>query len=90
VRIENAKAEPDSTGVFVCMTRGCPNNDATKTFEFPHNADWPLAARQHKCRKCKKPLMLYKVKKVMSEEAKAKLKALGATRKRRRTEVEDE
>jgi hypothetical protein len=82
MKIENALAEPNSTGIYICLTKGCARR--IKEVEFPYCTDWPLAKRQHKCRSCRKNLTLYKVKKVMSEEAKAKLKELGAKRKRRK------
>ena len=69
----------EHTGLYVCLTRTCKKRNVETG--KPWNGDWPLAKRQHKCTGCKKRMLLVKVKKVMTEEAKAKLAALIAKRK---------
>lgn len=83
---EPTLVEANATGIYICLTRDCPNKCKDEV-EFPFNMDWPLAARQHKCRGCKKNLTLYRVKKVMTEEAKSKLITLAESRKLRKIQA---
>ncbi len=72
-------APDDPIGVFVCLTRSCSRRNVEQS--FPWNGDWPLGKRQHKCGLCRKRMLLIKVKKVMTAEAKAKLAAFTARKK---------
>ena len=71
--------ENEHTGVYVCMNRRCKKFNTE--VEHPWNADWPLARRQRNCSRCKVRMLFWRVKKVMTEAAKAKLAALVARRK---------
>jgi hypothetical protein len=72
-------------GVYVCLTKACTQRNVE--VKHPWMGDWPLAQRQHKCTKCKKRMLLFAVRKVMTPEAKAKLAAFVAQRKQEREEV---
>lgn len=73
------------SGVYVCLTKACAKRNVE--VKHPWMGDWPLAQRQHKCAKCKKRMLLFAVRKVMSPEAKAKLAELVARRKQDREEL---
>lgn len=73
------------SGVYVCLTKACTQRNVE--VKHPWMGDWPLAKRQHKCAKCKKRMLLFAVRKVMTPEAKAKLAAFAARRKQEREEV---
>jgi len=74
----------EHTGIYVCSTKGCTQRD--KEVEHPWCQDWPLAKRQKKCRVCKKRMLFFRVKKVMTDAAKAKLAALNERRAKEREE----
>jgi hypothetical protein len=69
----------DATGLYVCITRTCKRRNTE--VEHPWNADWTLAKRQKKCTTCKKRMLFFRVKRVMTEAAKAKLAALTESRR---------
>ena len=75
----------EHTGVYVCLTKACGKRNVE--VGHPWAQEWPLAKRQHKCTGCRKQMLLVQVKKVMTAEAKAKLKEFIARRKREREEA---
>ena len=67
-------------GVFVCMSGKCKMYNIEMGYEWC--CDWPLARRQQKCRACHKPMLFVKLKKTMTEAAKARLVELTARKKK--------
>lgn len=80
-----ALVEATHTGVFICFTKGCRLR-VPHQVEHPYNSDWPLPARQHRCKGCRKNLTLYSVKRIMTDEARKKLAALNERRRKEREE----
>ena len=80
-----ATESDEHSGAYVCLTKTCAKRNAE--VRHPWSGDWPLAKRQHKCTECKKRMLLFKVVKVMTPEAKAKLAEFVARRKKEREEA---
>lgn len=75
-------------GIYVCLTKGCEQRD--KEVQHDWCADWPLDKRQKKCKSCKKRMVLYAIKKSMTDEAKQKLRDLAAKRKEKLVKGRDQ